>query len=278
MWIRLRRMGFTAVAALLLTTGVVLIADPALAVPGRVLLSQTTVNDSASSKGIGVPCPTGTVILGGGLDINGGGHSVRILQSGPQKNGWVAAAREDASGYASSWSVTVWAICGSQPTGYEIVSASGTTTTSGSVTATCPAGKKVIGAGGIAWNDSLHSVLDTIAPNAALTGVYVEAFHDETPPSAAYDFHALAICANPVPGLTRVGALSALDSNDKSASVTCPAGTKVHGLSGSISGATGQAYMDAMAPFSDGATVVAREDSTGYSGSWSIAAYAICAT
>jgi hypothetical protein len=71
---------------------------------------------------------------------------------------------------------------------------------------------------------------------------------------------------------------SGASSADKVVTAACPAGTTVHGLSGSITGAAGEAYLDAMVPTVAGALVNAREDSTGFAGSWILAAYAICAT
>jgi hypothetical protein len=82
---------------------------------------------------------------------------------------------------------------------------------------------------------------------------------------------------DPVPGQQRVTHSSAVTSEDKLVTAACPAGTTVHDVSGSITGAVGEAYLDAMVPNATGAVVNAREDSTGFSGSWTLAAYAICA-
>jgi hypothetical protein len=54
-------------------------------------------------------------VLGGGADITGGDTGVRLSQDGPQKNHWVAAARE----VSGSWSLRSWAVCAPQPKGYE---------------------------------------------------------------------------------------------------------------------------------------------------------------
>jgi hypothetical protein len=63
-------------------------------------------------------------------------------------------------------------ICGEHPPGYEKVSASAQgSLASAAVTATCPAGRKVLGVGGSATFGSLHAVLDTIRPLPGLDGV-----------------------------------------------------------------------------------------------------------
>jgi hypothetical protein len=282
------RIRFTALAALMATTGLVLVAEPAMAVPGRVLVSMTTVSDSSLWKQVSAECPAGKVILGGGGDITGGNHSVRIYWSDPYWSGapnathiWLVRAREDNWGYAGNWSLTAWAICGDQPAGYQIVhyDHQGSITYS-SVVAPCPAGKKVIGAGAYSTDGW---VLDSVQPNSSLTSVTAEVYRDETTPHVPEPVWvvAAAICVNPLPGQQRVVSASAWDSSSlKQATAVCPAGTMTHSTTGSIATGNGEAYLDSMTPVNlngSGTLVDAREDSTGYSGNWSVTATAICA-
>ncbi len=124
-------------------------------------------------------------------------------------------------------------------------------------------------------------MLDTIFTGLSLSSVTVEAFRNEADPG---DFHvavnAFAICVNPIPGLQLVSATSGSASNDTSVSVSCPAGTKVHGALASLTGAGGQAYLDAWVPFATMTDVLlnAREDATGYVGNWAATVYAVCAS
>jgi hypothetical protein len=89
------------------------------------------------------------------------------------------------------------------------------------------------------------------------------------------------VCVNPVPGQQLVSATNASTSADKFISVTCPAGTRLHGTGGSLTGSVGEAYLDRVGLFGPGAVagadVEAHEDQTGYAGNWIATSYAICA-
>jgi hypothetical protein len=249
---------------------------------GIVVISETTVSDSSATKHASAKCPLNTVVLGGGADITGGDAGVRLTGDGPQKNHWVAAARELSAGYAGSWSLRSWAVCAPQPKGYVIVSAQKYVATSGTITATCPQGKKVLGVGGLAWGGDGHAVLDTVRPtnglSLGLTGVYVEVFTDAPPQSEPINLAGVAICATPGIGLELVYASSSTSSNAyRTVSVGCPPGTDVHGMGASINGGKGSVHLDGVTPFSLGAYAVAREEPTGYWGTWNLDVFAICA-
>jgi hypothetical protein len=111
-----------------------------------------------------------------------------------------------------------------------------------------------------------------------LSGVYVETMLDETG-SGGFLSVAYAICIGAVPGQQIVTATSGYDSADKVITVTCPPGLHVHGTAGSLTGALGQAYLDARLPTGPATSVLlnAREDVTGHAGDWKADVYAICA-
>jgi hypothetical protein len=261
--------------------------SPAAAAPSLVRVSATSPAASPEFQAAVVTCPTDTKLLGGGADVIGGGNSVWIYMLDPNSpyhppHSLVAAAHEEAAGYAGSWSITVYAICGTGVTGYTIVTAQTSMPpgqTYGNAIAVCPAGKKVIGGGGSTYKS--RSVLDTIITTSQLSSVTVEAFRNEADPGTAYvGVNAFAICVNPIPGMQLVSATSGYTSEDKLISVTCPAGTKVRGVLASLAGAAGQAYIDALVPYATltGVILNAREDSTGHSGTWTAWVYATCAT
>jgi len=287
----IRRARWFVMATSILTTAAagILVAGPAHAVAGRVVVTATSPDTGSESfKGANAVCPTGTKILGGGADIVGGDHHVQLGGINPAPLGlpansiW-ATANEGPSGYNGAWSLTAWAICGYGVTGHQIVEATSAPpagATSAAATAVCPAGKKVIGAGGRSAGKPTY-VLDTIDVSGGLSSVLVQTMATEavvagTAPLAV----AYAICIDPVPGQQRVGASSVWDSNDKVLTVACPAGTQVHGTGGGISGAHGQAHLDALLPIAGapgGTFINAREDATGYVANWSVSAYAVCA-
>jgi hypothetical protein len=266
------------------------VAAPAAAVPGLIVTTGwSSATASESFKWANAVCPEGTVILGGGADIIGGGHDVRLTSMVPSAAGfpvhsYFATAMEDGT-YDANWTMYAWAICGSGVQGWQVVSASAAASPGATLTGVgvaCPTGKKVIGTGAAATG-GLPYLLDTIQPSAALTSVWVEVAGDEsTPiPGSAWGAKAFAICINPVHGQQLVSASTAATSADKFISVKCPAGTRLHGTGASLTGSIGEAYLDRVGLFGPGAVagadVVANEDQTGFAGNWTATTYAICA-
>ncbi|HEX8103617.1 MAG TPA: hypothetical protein VF533_13460 [Solirubrobacteraceae bacterium] len=161
----------------------------------------------------------------------------------------------------------------------KVAKASGSTSAAKTVAATCPAGKRVVGAGADASPGEGRVLIDLIRPDAALTSVTVGAHEDEAGTSAAWKLTAYAVCAPAPAGLVRVKQTSAPSSAAKPVTAACPAGTKVLGTGAELGGAAGQLLLDGIRPSPDLATVTANaaEDETGTTAGWTIAAYAICA-
>ncbi|MFC4018839.1 hypothetical protein ACFOW4_12930 [Micromonospora sp. GCM10011542] len=86
-----------------------------------------------------------------------------------------------------------------------------------------------------------------------------------------------------VPGLVRISATSAFNSNDfHTITAVCPAGKVLTGTGYELNGATGEAVVDDLRPNGGPATVPTAVTATAYeadafAGSWSVTAYAICA-
>ncbi|HZN74062.1 MAG TPA: hypothetical protein VFC00_20530 [Micromonosporaceae bacterium] len=278
------RRAMCAAIAVLVGASVAVVATPAWAVPGLVAVTVTSAEvGSESFKGANAVCPAGTKIVGGGADVLGGGHSVRIAGINPapllpNPNSLWATAHEDVLGYSGVWSLRAWAICASGVTGWQVVLADNTGPTNGYAfaTASCPAGKKVIGAGGRSTGKP-SVVLDSINIAADLSSVTVEvvAINGATPIAYAY-----AICINPVPRQQRVALNKQPGSDDQTLALSCPEGTKTHGVGGGMTAAVGQSYLDELAPNGASLTGVyidAREDATGNPFSWSVNLQAVCA-
>ena len=154
-----------------------------------------------------------------------------------------------------------------------------TTSAAKSLTATCPAGTKVIGAGGDTTPGSGEVLLDVLRPNAALTSVTLHASEDEDGTTATWYLQAFIICATAPVGLELVTATSASSSaGTRSVTATCPGAKRLLGSGAEIVGAPTQVLLDGQLP-NPGLTAVtvnALEDETGTSASWSVKAYAIC--
>src|SRR3954453_7799789 len=147
-----------------------------------------------------------------------------------------------------------------------------------SLTATCPAGTRVISAAGDTPPGQGRVILDVIRPDSTLTKVTLHAREDETGTSATWYLQAFVICAPAPAGLQRVKATSAVDSDAKSAVATCPAGTVLLGGGAETTGASGEVLVSGIRPTSPtSVTAYGREDATGTTATWSVTAYAICA-
>jgi hypothetical protein len=274
-----------AAAAVGAAAAVIIAAEPAGAVLGRVVVNATSVADSNSPKGASALCPAGTVALGGGAKITGAAHHVRLIRSATLFGAdWVVSAREDSHGYTGSWSVTAWVICAPAPSGYEVVTSTvvGDPGDSNAITvATCPSGKKVLGLGGNAYNGV--GVLHSIAPSLALTSVGVMAVVDEVSylGSGQLMVTATAICVDPLAGQQSVQADVGWGSPiNATITAPCPASTVLHGLGFVI--VVGPVPWDetqlvALYPSRTGATLYVEEDSTGNAEPWDASVYAICA-
>jgi hypothetical protein len=289
------------VAAAALTTicaGVqVALAGVASAAPSSVV-SAASATDSAARKSAVAFCPAGTRVVGGGGDIVNGAHEVALtglrpvstLISGHYVDSFVATAEEDDTGYAANWTVYAYAICGPNLPGLTIQRGTFTPAIGAdraNASTSCPAGTAPLGFGaevtGGNGNVVLNSVLGnyTVGPNGVPNGwSSAAAFVDQSGYYGAWSLAAYAVCAASPPGLAYRFADSAVDSNDKSASVQCPFGTKVYGVGGYLSYLNGQTHFDRMVPHGsqwDGADVEAREDQDGFANTWFTEVEAVCA-
>lgn len=274
--------------ALVGVAATLVVASPAMAVPGLIVtIDWSDTTGSEGFKWAEATCPTGTVVLGGGADIVNGAGQARLVSLIPFDNGAAAdtfygVAIEDGTGFAGNWTMYTWAICGSGVSGWQKVSA----TSSGAVDvvgvgATCPSGKKVIGAGANIVGNVNFTFLDTVQPALNLGSVWAEGAREESF-AGTVTVTAHAICINPVAGQQLVIASTVSDSaSAKWVSVRCPAGTRLHGTGGSIAAASGEAHIDRVGLIGlgavEGADIEAREDETGFAGNWLATTYAICA-
>ena len=125
---RRSRIILTGLLSLAATAATVVVATPALAVPGLVVVTATSASDSEGFKGVNPVCPAGKVLLGGGADIVGGGHNVQLAGInlaglGTPPNSVWATANEGGAGWAGNWTLTGYAICGTGVSGYQVVQA-----------------------------------------------------------------------------------------------------------------------------------------------------------
>ena len=107
-----------------------------------------------------------------------------------------ATAHEDEDGYGGTWAVAAYAVCAPAPAGIQRVAASSLADSeeSSQASASCPAGKHVLGMAGSIDNAQGNVLIDDLKTNAALTKATVTGFEDTTGYNSDWSVTAYAIC------------------------------------------------------------------------------------
>jgi hypothetical protein len=148
------------------------------------------------------------------------------------------------------------------------------------VLATCPAGKQVVGTGGRITGGLGQVAMNEIIPLGNLRQVSVVAEERAGGSPNSWKVEAFAMCADPLPGLNlQRGTRASGIFTEAIARAACPAGQKVYGVGGRVTGApAGTVMMTGMQfPSSTLADVRAQETPAGTSASWSVDSFALCA-
>jgi hypothetical protein len=168
------------------------------------------------------------------------------------------------------------------PAGLQLVTATSAVNSTDfkSASATCPAGKKVIGGGAQANGLTSAELLVTQAyPDGTNNRFVAGVWEDEGRTADTWSVTAFAICANPLAGLEYVQ--TPLYTNIHGTWATCPAGKKLVGMGGYISNSDGQVALTGIFPASGSAPTRTEtwvsEDDNGYSADYSIRSHSVCA-
>jgi len=148
-------------------------------------------------------------------------------------------------------------------------------------TATCPAGRKVLGgAGRIDGAAAAGEVgLVTAMPTANGSGYTVSAAEDANGTAGTWSLTAIAFCAPAPAGLQYLSYnFGAGSTKSRWSSITCPKGKKVLGAGATITGGGGHVLLAGIRPEDDERTITATayEDEAGTPATWSITATATC--
>lgn len=81
-------------------------------------VTETSVNDSETTKAVTATCPTNKQAIGGGVRINGGNtdgvvvpsESAPVVSATNSRVGWIAGGRETV-GETAPWQVVAYAVC-----------------------------------------------------------------------------------------------------------------------------------------------------------------------
>jgi hypothetical protein len=196
--------------------------------------------ESTRSQTATATCPFGTWVTGGGGAISGQEGRVvmdRIVPD-PTLRSVTVGATENRDGTLGLWTVRAYAICSVAPPGLQLITGTKTGPLASNQTAfaSCPAGKKLIGAGGELIGANGRIVMSRITPSNQLTGVSVTSLEDGDPTAIPWSVRAYAICAAPLAGLIPITQHSdwRYPDNPNYATATCPSGTRVIGAGGEV--------------------------------------------
>jgi hypothetical protein len=226
--------------------GAVQLAVPgdAHALPGLERASEQSNRDNARFKLVPVDCPSGTLAIGGGFNVDDGfRNDVRLTQSRPSGAQWVvSAAAPPNADY--TWKLTGFAICADadtlrdlayQPVSNTVENPASSVHLPG--TASCPRGKVAYSAGGsvdvVDGSVGLQMMRTSGPMDIARATGREDSGHGGTLKN--WKLTVWAVCAKPDGGLHVEG--EGPDPVDPSfASSRCDLGTYVHGPGGGASG------------------------------------------
>jgi hypothetical protein len=187
----------------------------------RVVTASFTVKPAEGWDTL-VPCPTGTVVTGGGY-FYGSTLGVEVDISAPRSTGWYVHAINTDS---QAQSITAYAVCAQTPA-QQIVTAQfnlapGSAT---AVNAPCPTGKTIVGGG--YWHDGSVGVAVTVSvPNPSQHVWHVEVVNSFSQPRTLL---AYAVCTQ-TPGQEMVTSQFTVQPGQGWDTIArCPAGTAVTG-------------------------------------------------
>jgi hypothetical protein len=267
------------------------LASPADAFPGLQRTTKTTLSDSSTSKKVAARCPAGQNVIGGGGTVVGGRGQVVLERLEPVQDAagarFVVAASEDETGYPMNWRLRAYALCTDPLPAFGILPS-----TSGLASSNTPqntisfcVGQTQVGFGGRVNNGfgQVHLTNLTRGSNGQVDFTSIAAMEDANGFAGAWNVTGYAVCATTPPNLTIVSAASPASSTGKSATVSCPTGTRVHSGGAQLTPAgggplSGSLVVDNVAVDSQLSSVTtrAREDETGTNADWSVQAVALC--
>ena len=191
--------------------------------PGLERVTATSPLNS-TNKSVTATCPSGKRVLGVGADLNTFVGQVLLDDLRPDSGltNVTVNALEDQTGNSTNWSATAYAVCANPVQGLVRVSNTGSLDSTGNrvVTAPCPAGKQLTGAGGDINTLNGQIVLDAVFSNPGATGAGFAAFEDDTGNPSPWSLTSYGICANSVQRVVVRGAVrSPFD-------VVCPTGLR----------------------------------------------------
>jgi hypothetical protein len=262
----------------------------------RVYSSSSTGGfNSTSTKSAIATCPPDQRVLGGGAKVmsptGGSTYGNALLQAlipGPAT--YFAQAVEKRNGYSGDWALSAYAICARVPASLDVQIVTRTSDDNlefippfeyvNDVAAPCPAGKRIIGTGGVLTGPTGGVSFQQIRPNQQGAYSFVQGVLEGGLGGTRFTVMAIAVCAYPIQGWHVV-----IDGTDydnarlQVANVECPEGEQLIGGGLTKGDGTGYARVETMwplgSPFQKLTVIGGIPDLYG-TYDWNLAAWAVC--
>lgn len=202
------------------------------------VITAETAADTTSPKAVQATCPAGTLLLSGGAEFIDPQPGLMLNAAGPNGAPGLPdsflAAGYDATGTATAWALRSTALCGNAA-GYTGGTGNFPFGPHGGVGTgfTCPANRFAIGGGLQVGGATTDVVITESTPGAnasTLPNFWGVSAASRVVSPGAWGFRWDIVCATELPGQELVEVESASDlSTTKSATATCPGGTRAVG-------------------------------------------------
>jgi len=250
--------------------------------------APSALNDDSSPKTATVSCtnPGDHVVgLGGRVNSNTNGKVLMTKSYVDAALTTVTVFGIEAEDATTAWSLDAWAICApaGNVTGLQLVETTSlpATTSVGSLTAPCPAGKIALGGGYRLEEGEGKVAVDELDYDSNLAWVSSTVYPYDTT-VGDFTLSTQAICASPPAHHSLLSApVTALNSVTPKLSTTgsCPSNTQVAGVGARLDGLTGAGSLDDLQPKIAQGVGEAEGNEIGASGSgnsWDLVTEAVC--
>ncbi|MEU6142141.1 hypothetical protein ABZ848_17455 [Streptomyces sp. NPDC047081] len=177
--------------------------DEPTAVSGYTYVERHSTYDSGSSRDVSAPCPSGKVVLAGGVSFVGGKRGVLLRGSYPVHSsagdGWTASAEEVGAGTTANWQLRAYAVCADKPAGltYKQATSAFDSFSPKTVAVACPASTRLIGLGARVTGADHRVGVNSITLTRRLRVGYARA-GEAVPTARRWALTTYAVCAKPL--------------------------------------------------------------------------------
>ena len=258
-------------------------------ITGVISKAKTSVNNSATAKSVTVTCPSGKSVINASGSVGGGGGKVVLDEIFPDQTlTTVTVSAKETDLLTAKWTVTAKATCADPPAGlfWDYLPSANNSNSTKTAADDCPAGQTMLGTGmdivGGQGEVGAYSIVPAIDAAGRAFGVTVKAAEHD-PLSAAWEVHAIIICADAVyPQQVVYADAGATSTGSTGVTVYCPLGSVATGTGYDVPQAVGEVIVNSIDPGGSTTTqtdrtAIAAYEEDGTVLTYAPRAYAICA-